>query len=1277
MDLLNKITIRSRLVATSIIFLVLFIGYGIYSFQAMQGLFNLTSNLYEHPLQVSNAAQKANSGVIRMHRGMKDLSMSTSVFEMQEAIKVIQFQEREVYRNLNLVRAKILGEEGKLLVSETIDMFATWKPIRVEVASLVLEGKRKDAAKITKGKGADYVAQLERKMDDLTSYARQKAAMFMSESTHAKEQILTSNLVIIGTAILIVLIIAYLLISSLLNSILALKSTMSHINKTGQFVKSELKGNNEITEMSLHFNGLIDMLQHQFWHRDGLNLLNDELSGNLSMAEIADKSIHFVSRYVDACNGALYLYNAGTSLCELISSFAFVERRFFSHQFKLGEGIVGQVAVEKKPILLKKITREDAVGQTGTISEPPAAIYALPLFFEEELYGVMEIAKFEDLDASNVDYLNAVGTIISAALFSSSQNQRIRSLLELTQKTNDQLQGKTDELNQSNVKLTVLNEELQAKSSELEAQAEELRAQKMELETQRVQVEEADRLKSEFLSNMSHELRTPLNSILALSQLMISRGTGTNPDQETEYLKVVERNGKRLLSLINDILDLSKIEAGRMDLLVTDFSPRRLVTRVLETIRPLAEQKGLTINANIPDDPVVRADEDKIHQIILNLLTNGVKFTQEGEVEISVRQVDEKVLFSVRDTGMGISSQNLKHVFDEFRQVDGSLTRAHEGTGLGLAICQKLARILNGEISVISELNQGSTFTLTLPLLLQQDDEPGQVNPQIQQFSQQSPLPAKEPTLAKMPDSLKPLVLVIDDDEAVCSLLIGYLKQAGYSAVSANRGQEGIELAQGLNPFAITLDIMMPDMDGWEVLKKLKASEGTKDIPVIIVSVSDDRETGVALGASSYITKPVDRNLLLAEIQNASQSQTVRHVLVVDDDAIVRRQLEDLLAGKGYDVETAANGKQALVQITTMPPDLMILDLMMPEMDGFSVLDNIRKIPSTCDIPVIILTAKDLSEEDQKRLIDTVHQVIIKDPTSHSQLLAGIEKILGTLKPRRIKLDRTEKPLVLIVEDNDIATLQIKTALETKGYAVQTASNGIEALQQVKQTMPDGIVLDLMMPDMDGFQVLNQIRNSKETSNIPVLVLTAKELTSSDRAQLASNNVQQLVQKGSVDRDQLVAQVDKLLGRQSESKIAESSPQPTHATIKKPVGTSARPTILVVEDNSDNLITINAVLEGLNYSLISAQNGLEAINVTQRSHPDLILMDVQLPVLNGLDATKQIKADPSLAGIPIVAVTAKAMLGDRERIMAAGYDDYLAKPIAPDDLLGKVKKWIG
>ncbi len=567
------------------------------------------------------------------------------------------------------------------------------------------------------------------------------------------------------------------------------------------------------------------------------------------------------------------------------------------------------------------------------------------------------------------------------------------------------------DLKDKNAEMEVQNEELQEQSEELQTTAEELRKQAEELEEQKRQVEEADRLKSEFLSNMSHELRTPLNSVLALSQLMLARGPGKEPGKDAEHLELIERSGKELLALINDILDLSKIESGQVELEVSKFDPGGTLTGVVDSLRSLAEEKGIKFEAVFGEVPRISSDETRVRQILLNLVGNAIKFTSSGSVTVKLALVGGQVSFKVTDTGIGISEADLAHIFDEFRQADGSTTRRYGGTGLGLAICRKLTAILGGTLTARSEPGQGSTFIASFPLVLEQG------------ASQEFPITPAKP-------------------------------------------------------------------------------------------------------ARSVRRRPAK-------------------------------------AGGG------------------------------------------------------------------------------------------------------------RSPCVLVIEDNEAATLQVRSLLEDGGYRVLTAKDGAEAFKTLAESLPDLIILDLMMPGINGFEVLERLRSEERTELVPVIVLTAKELSREEHARLKRNEIDELVQKGGLNREELLARVRDIL---------DPPPPPASRDPQQKKSSPGAPRLakiaLIVEDNPASMAVTRAILEEVGCAFVTAENGAAAVAVAKKSRPGLILMDIQLPGMNGMEAARRIKADPDLAGVRIVALTAKAMKGDRKTILASGIDAYISKPIDPELLKTELKAFL-
>lgn len=546
---------------------------------------------------------------------------------------------------------------------------------------------------------------------------------------------------------------------------------------------------------------------------------------------------------------------------------------------------------------------------------------------------------------------------------------------------------------------------------ELGAERDLVKARARELEEKNREVERANRLKSEFVANMSHELRTPLNSILALSQIMADELDGPLNEEQHKQVAIIERNGHNLLRLINDILNLSKIEAGKLDLVLSSFRPYDVLEAVQTTVLPLVVEKRLDLVVEAASGlPALQTDENKLKQILLNLLSNAVKFTERGTVTLRARAgrevgglqdavvSSEWITFEVQDTGVGIAAEDLPTIWEEFQQIDGSLSRRYEGTGLGLAIVRRLVGLLGGDITAQSVLGKGSTFTFSIPVRL---PEGAQVIP-IEDGQRRAPVDQTVVAPQKTPAE-KPLVLVVDDEPEVLYILEKYLRDDGYEIVVAQSGDEAIAKAREFQPFAMTLDVMLPGRDGWEVIQTLKADPRTAEIPIIMLSMLDNRQLGYSLGASDYLVKPVSRNDLLQRLAQLRNGHPIETALVVDDDPIEQRVLATTLRGLDIAVTTHANGPDALRWLESHVPDLITLDLMMPGMDGFDVLEEIKHRPSLRDVPVLIITAKEITTEDRLRLNSRIEVIINKGPRQRDEVL---DEIRGLLNRQRLKQAR-------------------------------------------------------------------------------------------------------------------------------------------------------------------------------------------------------------------------------------------------------------------------------
>ena len=558
------------------------------------------------------------------------------------------------------------------------------------------------------------------------------------------------------------------------------------------------------------------------------------------------------------------------------------------------------------------------------------------------------------------------------------------------------LKANIDEKDRYAMELAKLNAELEDK---VMARTSELEAANRELQVANVKIREADRLKSEFLANMSHELRTPMNAIIGFTRLVRRKAADLLPERQIENLEKVEISANHLLGLINDILDLSKIEAGKMGVNFMPFDLGPLVDTCLATVEPMVKGGKVRLIKDVPQDlPEVLSDQDKLKQIIINLLSNALKFTEEGEVRLSAALKDASLRITVSDTGIGIRSDALEYIFEEFRQADGSSTRKYGGTGLGLSITKKLTELLGGTIDLQSVEGKGSSFTITLPFTKREVEAAAvQVSPEEERF------PVVDTKGRKV-------LLAIDDDPNVLSLLKQNLEEEGYYVVGALNAEEGIRRAKEIHPFAVTLDILMPQKDGWGVLSDLKADPATRDIPIIVLSIIDNKELGFSLGAFDYLLKPFEKEAIMDALHRIP-GMAAKRVLLVDDEPAAVDLLTQILEDEGYQVKGTYSGEEALRALDASPQDIILLDLLMPEMDGFEVIQRVKANPRWRDIPIIVVTAKDLSDSECGFLCRSVDRIMQKAGLARETLMKEVQSLLREhAAPRKEDLIHEEGP---------------------------------------------------------------------------------------------------------------------------------------------------------------------------------------------------------------------------------------------------------------------------
>ena len=912
--------------------------------------------------------------------------------------------------------------------------------------------------------------------------------------------------------------IASLLAKNLSKPVIEIKNTAKRIQEGELAARNSITSGDELGDLAGTINSLADFMVGRIKIQHDSAEIIETIATVDEVSDFRKKLLLKLMEISNADFGAYYRLNKEDNKFHLFTSVGTNADALKPFDARTAEGIFSIALTHKRIEYLKEIPYDSRfIFKTVAGDITPREIITIPLIIEGEVRGFINLGKISNFSSLTLEILQQIWQSINNTLSNLLAHIETRRLAE--------------ELNRKNTELMIKSGEMEMQAAVLEKQSGTLRRQNIELEEQRRKVEEANRLKTEFLSNMSHELRTPLNSILALSRVLILQAGGKLTDEEKNFLNIIDRNGKNLLNLINDILDLSKIEMGKVEAEVTLFQPGSLVKSIVENIEAVAEEKNLRILLNMPEGlPDIQSDEGMVRQILQNIISNAVKFTEKGMVKISALNKGDKIAIEVEDTGIGISDKNLPHIFDEFWQADGSNTRKYDGTGLGLSISYKTAKIINAGIGVKSELGRGSTFTVSFPVKWKDGAD---FSPRPEKSADESPLKKK--------------ILIIDDNPEIIRLISDYLQEEGFVPVAALSGAAALDAAKMEKPYAITLDILMPGMDGWEVLQNLKSDPETSNIPVIVISVSDNIETGMALGAVGYISKPVRKQMLIDEIKNISlrrEENERKKILIIDDSEIDRNEMSRIVSENGMDVILAGGGRESLNMLDSVSPDVMVLDLMMPEVNGFEVLKEIRTRPALEHIPVIVVTAKDLTAADKKRLTGNVSSIVGKTDLTFGSLLTEIRKTLRFIgeKPAspaqggtKISSAGIEKYRILIVEDNPDNMITAKAILGNQ-YDITEATDGESGLRMIFQNSPDLVLLDISLPNMSGYDVLRRIRTSDNTRDIPVIAMTAHAMKG-DREKIMEEGCDEYIPKP-INPEELTEKVKTILGRKRNAMYA-------------------------------------------------------------------------------------------------------------------------------------------
>jgi len=931
-----------------------------------------TKELYDHPLQVRRALDTLTLNILAMRQDMNELVRAESDHERIALFQSIDTHEVGATRQFEILHGRYLGPQSD--IDEAEQAFIQWKAIREETYRLVREGKTAEASRRTRPNGAESI-QVEKTMHEIghvSLFAKNRSAAFYEAALTHHNDINSHWAFFVALILLLSLIVFWLLVKVVKGPLSALTATAEAFRQGKLESRCGYASSDEFGELSDVFNTMASTIQTE------MNI--NKYAIHLSDVMLREEEAHAFCRallkglleHTGSQVGAVYLLNEAKTMFEHFESIGLGVSGRTAFSATALEGEFGAVLATRQ---IQRITdipadsRFTFAAVSGVFQ--PREILTIPVPSDHTVSAVISLSSVHPYDVASVRLVQTIWSVLIARVNGVLAFQKITALA---------------------ARLEEQNRELDTQRRELMMQAAEVKEQNAELEMQKQQLDEANRLKSAFLSNMSHELRTPLNSVIALSGVLSRKLSTTIPAEERNYLEIIERNGKGLLTLISNILDLSRIEAGRESLSVSRCSIRELASELVSMIEPQATEKKIALLNQIPADlPLIATDPDKLKHILQNLIGNAVKFTEQGQVTVTAEVQGPEMVIRVTDTGIGIATEYAPHIFDEFRQGDDSTSRKYGGTGLGLAIAKKYTQVIGGTIKVDSTLGHGSTFTLRLPL-----------------------------------------TLVLSD------------------AVDAHE-------------------------------------------------------------PSQYFKKHVTGALPL--------------------------------------------------------------------------------------LPV------------------------------------GQERV------------------ILVVEDNESAIIQLSEILLSNGYRVQVAHNGQEALVQIEQTLPDAMILDLMMPEVDGFEVLKAIRGMERTSQLPVLILTAKHVTPDELSFLKGNHIHQLIQKGDINKDGLLTEVSQM--------VAPPEVQPARRPTALRTG---KPLVLIVEDNPDNLKTARALLAD-DYEILEALDGETALKLAQKYRPDIILTDIALPVMDGIAVLAAIRKDENLHATPVIAVTASAMKGDRETILAHGFDAYISKPI--------------
>jgi signal transduction histidine kinase/CheY-like chemotaxis protein len=920
-----------------------------------------------------------------------------------------------------------------------------------------------------------------------------------------------------------------------------------------------------------------DKINKSDWRQKGLALLNESLVGNKSVKEVSNKALSQLIEYGNCINGSLYLFDEG--ILKLNNAFGLEAN--MKKTFEQGEGMVGQAFKNAKTQVYNNLHEDDFVVTFASSTIKIYGIILIPVFADGHVIGVIELGSTSNFEEDRISYFEECSVNIGIALNAAKGREKEQQLLEETQAQSEELQVQHSELENLNTELEAQTQKLQASEEELKVQQEELMQANAELEERSRLLEEKNHLiaernneiqkkveelalstkyKSEFLANMSHELRTPLNSILLLSRLMTENPDENLNEDQIESARVIQSSGTSLLTLIDEILDLAKIESGKMTLEYQEVIVEDIIKDLKSLFSPVFQEKALPFNIEIDSEvqPVIESDRLRIDQVLRNLLSNALKFTTKGSIDLHVKKHSEKsdfIIFSVKDTGIGIAEEKQKIIFEAFQQADGSTKRKFGGTGLGLSISREIARLLGGELTLKSEVNKGSEFSFTIPVhpvaeIVQPETDHDLVEiiredvEEIQNILDEGE--NKHTNTLEIPEDVADdrdniqegdkIILIIEDDTNFAKALLKYAHLQNYKGIVVVRGDYALSAARQYHPHAILLDVQLPVKDGWEVMDELKSDTTVKNIPVHMMSALHVKKESLMKGAVDFINKPVALDKMtdvFRKIEEALQKGPQK-VLIVEENAKHASALSYFLSNFNISLSVEHNVEDSVKALTSDLVDCVILDIGSAKGNDYHVIESIKSYEGLENLPIIIFTEHHLSKEEELKIKQYADSIVVKTAHSYQRILDEVGLFLHLVEEKNSSAESTTSRMLgsltevlsgkkVLITDDDVRNIfSLTKALEKYKVEVIVAMDGKHALEQISHHPDiDVILMDMMMPEMDGYETIKQIRKMPAYKRLPIIAVTAKSMIG-EREKCITAGASDYISKP-VDIDQLLS----------------------------------------------------------------------------------------------------------------------------------------------------------